>query len=111
MERSFRLRDECEQSAKAKEGFCVCVCVLDIKVCVCVSSVLMFAVRSFHLASAMIHQVARPLSGPKTTQLCSEDRERACVSSVCVCVCVSVRVRMLQKRTSHGPVPTPQRCN
>lgn len=36
-------------------------------------SVLMFLVRSFDFTSNMIHRLAKLLTGPKTTQMCSEE--------------------------------------
>lgn len=59
-------------------------------------SVLKVMMSAFHLASTKKHQVPRLLSGPKTTQLRSDNREKPWE-------CVSMHVWMLQKRTHPPP--------
>lgn len=43
-------------------------------------SMLMFLGRPFDFTSNMIHHLAKLLTGPKTTQMCSKDREQALVN-------------------------------
>lgn len=87
------MHDEWLRQAKVLGGVCLCA------LCMCVlvntveeegESVLMFMACSFYLASTVIHQLAGLLSGPKTTQLCSEDTEGANVCPACRCVFASV---------------------
>lgn len=52
----------------------------------------MFLVRSFDFTSNMIHYLAKLLTGPKTTQMCSEDRDQALANVQPASVSVHVRL-------------------
>lgn len=66
-------------------------------------SVLTFLVRSFDFTSKMIHHLARLLTGPKTTQMCSEDREQAFANVQPASVSVHARLLHLPRICSDPP--------
>lgn len=63
----------------------------------------MFLVRSFDFTSNMIHHLAKLLTGPKTTQMCSEDREQALANVQPASVFVHVRLLHLPWIHSDPP--------
>lgn len=78
-----------------KSVICALVCTA--------KSVLIFLVRSFDFTSNTIHHLAKLLTGPKTTHMCSEDRDQALANVQPASVSVHVQLHHLPRIRSDPP--------